>query len=91
MTETSIWTKVLYLLNLGRKKCDPNSKVPGDKRKALRNYGALFCSSGREITARKKMEWFQVGDEIHFIDIINKDVFMENKYKAQLTLTGLDR
>lgn len=28
-------------------------------------------------------------DEIYFIDIINKDVFMGNKHEIQLTLTDL--
>lgn len=38
-----------------------------------------------------KTEPFQVGDEIYFIDIINKDVLMGNKHEVQLTLTELDR
>lgn len=29
-----------------------------------------------------KTEPFQVGDEIYFIDIINKDVFVENKHEV---------
>lgn len=38
-----------------------------------------------------KTEPFQVGDEISFIDITNKDVFMRNKHEVYLILTGFDR
>lgn len=57
------------------------AKVPVTNKKALENYGALFCS-GRQNTAKMNTEPFQAGDEICFIDITNKDVFMGNKYEV---------
>ena len=66
-------------------------KVPVTNEKPLDTMVHCSTPSRRQNTAGTGTDPFQVDDEIHFIDIINKDVFMGNKNRALLTLTGHGR
>lgn len=66
-------------------------KVPVTSEKPLDTVVHCSAQSRRQNTTRTGTDPFQVDDEMHFIDTINKDVFMGNKHGALLTLTGHGR